>query len=363
MEKIFTNTFRGFPPPRFENGYPLKWIKVDKSIDLKIYLFYILMEKKEFYCDICSKYYKSYKSLWNHNKNIHDQKMTKKMENKENSDQKMTKKMENNNDYDQNMTIENTTLIKKTDITICEYCKKDFSAYTHLKRHQKKCTNKIEHETTLLNLKKENEEIKKQLADLKEQLIQMMNKKCKVHHKTLKKLINNTQNNATNQSINNGTVNNINNTFNIIPLGKEELSELFSKKEKLMILSKKYQSLHCLVEYVHFNKKYPQFQNIMITNNRTNEAHVYDPKTKSFIIMNKDELVTDLIEFRICDIEEFYGEFENELDDKTKDIFNNIFNNRGDDDDTKNDIKLLLFNNRKMVLSTINDIKEDVLTV
>jgi len=55
----------------------------------------------------------------------------------------------------------------------------------------------------------------------------------------------------------NGT---INNTYNIIGLGHENLTEVFSRKEKMAILKNRFYCLPELVEYAHFNDKYPQFK-------------------------------------------------------------------------------------------------------
>jgi hypothetical protein len=60
-----------------------------------------------------------------------------------------------------------------------------------------------------------------------------------------------------------------------------------------------------LVEYAHFNDKYPgeatrlltllkdapQFKNILITNTQNTLAYKYDTKKKQFVAVNKDELL------------------------------------------------------------------------
>lgn len=57
-------------------------------------------------------------------------------------------------------------------------------------------------------------------------------------------------------NMNNGTINN--NTY-ILSFGDENLMDTFSKKEKLNVLKHKFNCLPYLVEYTHFNEKYPQF--------------------------------------------------------------------------------------------------------
>ncbi len=188
------------------------------------------MDIKKYICNICNKNYKTYKSMWNHKKNIHD--------NKKNNDLNMTF---NQLKKDHSMT-NNIQLInnlddieenKLTDNTICMFCNKKLSAYTHLRRHLKTC--KIKN-----NIQKENEELKKitemqalemsemrkSLEELKKNMLDMMNKKCKMHPKSLQKMIN--SNNTINMTINNN--------IEYVEIGDEELYKVFSKKEKMKIL-------------------------------------------------------------------------------------------------------------------------------
>jgi hypothetical protein len=79
-----------------------------------------------------------------------------------------------------------------------------------------------------------------------------------------------------------------------------------------------------LVEYAHFNDKYPQFKNILITNTQNNLAYKYDIKKKQFVAINKDDLLEDIVDARMCDINSFYEELEEELDTKTKEILDKV---------------------------------------
>jgi hypothetical protein len=191
----------------------------------------------------------------------------------------------------------------------------------------------------------------------------------KVHPKTLQKINKqlNGDHNTINENINKGT---INNTYNIIALGDENLTEVFSKKEKMAILKYKYCSLPGsfrttrlltllkdapqLVEYAHFNDKYPQFKNILITNTQNKLAYKYDIRKKQFIAVDKDELLEDIVDERMCDINSFYEELEEELDTKTKEILykvkDKIENDPAYKELKKQDIKLILYNNRKKVV-------------
>jgi hypothetical protein len=163
-----------------------------------------------------------------------------------------------------------------------------------------------------------------------------------------------------NNNINNGTINNI--TYNIIGLGHENLTEVFSKKEKMNILKYRYCSLSHLVEYAHFNDKYPQFKNILITNTQNDLAYKYDTKKKQFIAINKDELLDDIVDERMCDINSFYEELEEELDEKTKEILDKVKEKIENDpaykEIKKKDIKLIIYNNRKKIDK--NKINKDI---
>jgi hypothetical protein len=200
----------------------------------------------------------------------------------------------------------------KPDGLTCKYCSKVFKFKQGRWRHEQNCDliNKDDYsKDEIINLLKQTiDEQKKmfeeQIIEMKNQLIETMNKKCKVHPKTLQK-INKQLINDNNISINKGTVNN---TYNIIGLGHENLDQVFTRKEKMAILKNRFYCLPELVEYTHFNDKYPQFKNILITNTQNTLAYKYDTKKNQFMAINKDELLEDIVDARIYDISSFYEE-------------------------------------------------------
>jgi len=133
----------------------------------------------------------------------------------------------------------------------CKYCKKVFTRLSSLKRHYKNCkemndnTLKVENE----KLKEKVEIFEKEIDTMKGQMLELMNKICKIHPKTLTKI---------NKQLNNNTINDnkVINNINIIQLGGESLDTLFNKNQQLDILSKRYKCLEYLVKQVHFNDKY-----------------------------------------------------------------------------------------------------------
>jgi hypothetical protein len=260
---------------------------------------------------MCKKYYKTKQTLANHNKKYHS-------------------------DTDDE-SVENKQKVQ------CEFCKKELSLPKHLKRHYKTCKNKqsiiLENEQLKNTIKAQEEEFKKDMAELKKMMNELLNKNCKMHYKTLQK-INNSGN------MNTGT---INNTINIMALGQENIDEVLSKTDKIAILNKKENALPYMIEMVHFNDKYPQFKNIAITNNRTKQAYLYDTINKVFKMVDKEELIEELIDYRVCDIEDYYMQYKDELELPVKYKIEELIEHRGEDDITKDKIKLLLFNNRHKI--------------
>jgi len=296
--------------------------------------------QKIYKCEICDKNYKHRQSLYKHKNKFHPESQPKNNSWVASGCPKVNIKMlpvsHNNEDG--------------KGIFFCKFCNKKFLHKQSKYRHEKKCKENLIVKNQILE--KENQELKEMFENeiliLKEQLLDSINKNCKMHPKTLQKInrqLNNQYNN--NQNNTNCIVNN--NTINIIPLGQEKLSDILSSKEQKMILSKKQQSLNYLIEYVHFNEKYPQFQNIIVTNLKDNIAYKYDDNKKKFMATTKDELLEILMENRIIDIEDFYNFNSDKLNDNTNKVLNNFINKiKNDDlyfDKKKSDIKLILYNN------------------
>ena len=306
----------------------------------------------EYYCNICSKEYKSYKSLWNHNTKFHNKDTTK---------------------YNIIQHIDTTKyniIQPESGKYNCKYCSKEFTFSQSKYRHESKCKEKntetIIKENELLkkelvNINKTMKElvtINKTMEEFKKQMIQIMNKQYKMHPKTLEKInkqlnINNNSNNTTNNS------NNIcsNNTINIIQLGDENLETVLSQTEQLNILSKNSNLLEYMIKYVHFNHKFPQFKNIMITNQQNNIAYRYDNCENKFVATDKNDLVDELISCRTADIEEFLDNNIDILEQKTvnkiKEFINKITYDDKYDEHKKKQIKLLIYNNRDKLTKEI----------
>ena len=276
------------------------------------------MDIKKYICNICNKYYKSSQSLCNHKKNIHNdihQKSTVHIPDTYN----LSTSYQHIND-----NLKEPPKIKKTDNTLCEYCNNNFSCYSSLHRHLKICKSKE-------NIIKENEDLKqkmlnmeKSLDELKKIMLDMMNKNCKMHPKTLQKMINNTNSN--------NTINmTINNNIQYVELGDEELSKVFIKKEKMNILKLGGGALDKIIKHAHLNEDYPQFQTIIITNIKGNQAYIYNKNLKKFIVMDKAEILESLIGYRFDDLQEFYDECKDKMEPEQRGNLERLFLLKFDD--------------------------------
>jgi DNA-directed RNA polymerase subunit RPC12/RpoP len=335
-------------------------------------------------CNVCNKKYKSYKSLWNHNKSFHNNIIA-----------------NNNNDVSINKIAVDTLNDNKVNITTynCIYCNKIFKSRQNKWEHQTKhCKQKIVLETTInkdnseLELEKiKLEKIKEEKEKLKEQneMIRLKIKlqNCKnLDNKTFKAvnkfLMDRSFKNSNNNTNCNNTTNNnniINNNI-ILSIGNEQLIDRLTSKEKRAILNERYCSLEKMVEIVHCGK-HNKFKNVLITNLKDNYAYKYDEMLGYFITVTKTDLLNDVLARRITDIEEIYDELSltKKIDDKTKELIQKMLDKihnentpyYDDDEETKypnyksykiNNIKILLYNNhykmtRDIALLVDNDIK------
>jgi hypothetical protein len=218
----------------------------------------------DYQCKVCIKDYSSYKSLWNHNKKFH-----------------------NNSVIQSNTNVipSNSSVIPKEIIVTydCSYCNKQFKLRQYRWKHQKICKNK---DNMLIN----SDEILK----LKNKIIELENK-----------IGNNTVNNT-----NNGTINNITNNIKV-SFGDEDIEKI-STKDKKKILNSGYCSLIKLIELIHLNKDYPQYQNIKINNLKDKFAKTYDESIKNFTTVPKKEIIDNLICSRTVDLKSIYDEYNKE---------------------------------------------------
>ena len=299
-----------------------------------------------FECTLCNKCYSSKVSLTNHNRNIHGIKKYK-------------------------LLPDNR----------CQYCNKLFSCYKSKWRHQKDCTQQqqqsliipepIKHE--MEKIKEENERLK---ADNKksEEIIRLQKKllSCKrLDTKTFKAANKILMERSYNHSYNNNTNSNntINNNIHFVSIGNEDLTKILTTQQKTQIMNARLGSIEKIVEIAHCGN-INQCKNIVITNLKDNFAYKYDEQKGYFVSISKNDLLEELITYRMTDIEEIYDELEatNKINDFTKKIICNFLEKMSNheepytDNDTKYDnfksykkqnIKILLYNNQDKIAKDI----------
>jgi len=268
------------------------------------------MESNKYTCNICNKNYKSYKSVWFHKYKYHEN-SSKKLNSISSLPQKSS-----------NITQITSDIIEEEPLK-CKYCNKNYSRADNLKRHINTCKAKE-------NIIKENEELKYKVEEIKasfekfkKDMINMMNQKYKMHPKTFQKMVN-----SNNYSNNNITINN--NNIKYIEIGREDLHNVFTKEEKIMLLKQLGSPIENIVRYTHLNDKYPQFQNIIITNIRSKQAYAYNEQLNKFILCDKNDLLDEMMIYRYDDLIEFYKQYSHQLTPKLRETLEKSFKLKDD---------------------------------
>ena len=324
----------------------------------------------EYRCLICDKNYKTYQTLWKHNKKFHN----------------------NNNCNSIPIVSESIPIVSESipivsiiniDKNTCKICNKKYSSPQNRWKHEQKCKNNnkiFTNEIDKLNAENKQKELSLLLLKEEKEILKLklkLEKSNKIDNITLKKLNkkllerNNLIKNSTVNSHNQIQNNIVNNNFQLIGFGKEEVVELLTNKEKKLIMNAKYGCLEKLVETVHCGK-YNQFKNIIITNMKDQYMYKYDDGKGQFILSTKNDVLNSLINYRLDDLEVIYNDLieDNKLDEKTKDIIEKFINkiNYSDskftDYDGKehetykqykiNEIKVLLYNNQDKITNDIS---------
>ena len=175
----------------------------------------------------------------------------------------------------------------------CEFCGKSFTRKYGLKCHLKVC-----------NLKKENENDKKNLELENQILIEKINKlEGLVNNISSNNTTNNNTNNTNNNHSNNvgsyNTDNSIHNTININNYGCEN-KDYITKDYLIKLLKEPFQAIPKLIEYTHFNKDHPENQNIKLPNKK--QPYVKVLKDDKWIYADRKSTILDLIDEKHCQL-------------------------------------------------------------
>ena len=306
---------------------------------------------EKYNCKDCNKIYKTYKSLWTHNKIHHNGIKTVKTV-KPQIDEET-----NTNEYS------------------CKNCNKIYKHNRTKNCHEKTCNGikqpsleleveKMKQET--LDKEVEVEKIKQETLKLKIKLQGMK----RVDNKTFKAINKVLIDRSThNNNIQNNTI--INNNYQIFSIGNEDVINTLSIDDKRIIINRKWCSLDEIVKMVHCGD-HNMFKNILITNLKDKFAYTFDESKGYFITTTKSFILDDLISNRMMDIEAIYDELTtaNLVDEKTKKMIKAFLERMEEDDKPYTDenddvehvnykaykmslIKLLLYNNQEKITQDI----------
>jgi len=268
-------------------------------------------------CNICNKVYKSYKSLWNHNRKYHVVNCC------------------------QNVVIGCQNVVNETVKEFeCKYCKKVLADRHSKSRHEKKCKEKTE------TNKNEIEIIKKEIENLK---------KKSFGYTTINKIKNIT---------NNGIIN-----FSMNKTGFESL-EILSGKEIEYILNQEMNSIISLIEFLNFNDAHPENHTFCTT--ALNDKYVNTMNTKTFAIekQRKTDFYDNLIHRGINNMKLLFERLKvmkikkiSNYENKIKQLIDFLVVNKKGKKACIELINVLSFNKRHITQSTWFDIIQGITPV
>ena len=278
----------------------------------------------QFNCTICNKPYKSYQSLWNHNKKFHP-------------------KVENDDNNKPNI---------ETHVIKCTYCNAVFTTRQAKSLHIKKyCKRKLEvekEENKKTEKEKQNEDKlndaeepsgfeasgvfggrgKASEAKLKIQILREQRKLKEEEAKVLKlklKLENakKQDNNQTPEKINRLLENYYTKQSNIAEnkhlfkdIHEFDINEEFTDSVMQQIAKEKFNSIETLIEKIYCGDL-NQHKNIIITNAKSTNLHMYDTKLRQYIMKSKKQVLNKLIEHRSIDLDIILDKIGDKLDNQT----------------------------------------------
>ena len=245
--------------------------------------------KRSYVCKLCKKDYSSYKTLWTHNSKFH------KDENKIIS-----------SNY-QELSSNCQVLSSDDKIYNCRYCNKEYNLIQSRWFHELKCKKEYEIENAKLQeLKLEEiklEQMKAETNKIKEETnkinaenknLELQIKMVKLNNNTAGKIITKNSNNT-----NNGTIaGTINNTF--VKYNNICYNNVLTKKDMKEIVSDFETALEKAIQKFHFNEKFPENNNIFITNLRDKLMYVFDGI--QFMAIDKKEAIYELMDCHACEI-------------------------------------------------------------
>jgi hypothetical protein len=184
-----------------------------------------------------------------------------------------------NQNKETDLSPELNQIINDTSKTIysCKYCNKGYSRQDSLSRHIKQNSCKVKKEI--------NDVYMVEIESLKNKLMEQTTKLNEINENRTNIIQN------SNNTINNVT--NVTNQINIVSIGKEDMSKL-TQEELLKIATSGVFYPIVAAEIIHCNERLPDFQNILISNLRSNKGHIYS--IGNWITKNQDDIIRYLMD-------------------------------------------------------------------
>lgn len=202
----------------------------------------------------------------------------------------------------------------------CPHCEKEYNRKDNLKRHLRRCKNKL------------NLDYKEKYLEMKEQY----NQEKKEHNKQIKMLM---------SKVGDTT---INNTIQLNSYGHEDLSHITDTMKTNMIKGP-YGMIPKMIEAVHFNDNKPENKNIVIPNKKEDKLKVFSGD--KWIYKSKDQLLEDLVDGKYFILDTHYENICNSLSTSNKEIYEKFRNNYDGKDikffeQLKKECEIVILNNR-----------------
>ena len=203
----------------------------------------------------------------------------------------------------------------------CKFCDKEYSRKDNLSRHINKFCKAKKHFDEFELLKKKYEDIVEKYEEVLEVLaskndISTTHSVNNSNNPTNSNNANNS-NNTNNGSINSNNVNqkNSNNNITVFQFGKEDYSKIPNQLILKTIMSSTGAGIPCsLIEKLHFNKDYPEYQNVCITDMNRKYALLWNGK--KWLKHKCEDIGTDMLDRCLCLISDRMDEIEKIVVDK-----------------------------------------------
>jgi len=259
---------------------------------------------------------------------------------------------------------------------VCDICSKVFNHKSHYDKHLQRLTIcKAKMNTNIQKIENTEQIIVQQLANNHclhcDKIFANQSSRIR-HQKTCKKLLASDQNNillekmklleekladleAKQPSTINNNTNNSHNTTNYIQNivinkhGYEDMSYL-TDNQKIINLSKGYNSVVDYLKKKHFDPKHPENSNIFRGSLKSSEVYIFNGE--KWIIDNLQDAVDDLNDNITSEIKDNYKELKHKLPPKVKELYEHTLNNNNElVAKTQNKmIKQMLYNERDIPL-------------